>query len=152
VAVAIPAYAAVKATAVRSVQVYIFPDETVTVPIDNAGDTALRFAGTGTHLVTFTAKCSVSSPDVATRIDIDIVLDPDGPLPPRVLDPTGGGDDALCSSNGTWAFDGYSTHSLTVPTPSLGKGTHTVSIRASLYGDSTGEIGMLDDMILVVTK
>jgi hypothetical protein len=142
----IPVSAAVRASATRPGN-WMFPQGAVaTVPLTTAGATTLTFSGSGKHMITYSAECAVSSASSLAWLTIEIILDG------VALPPTAGTVDAFCSGNGTAGFDGWTTHTISVPTPTLPTGTHTLVIQASLQSGVAGDSGWLGDSSLVVTK
>jgi hypothetical protein len=128
---------------------WTFPQGIVaTVPLTPAGATSLTFTGRGKHVITYSAECAVGAPagNTITWVTVDIYLDG------VALPPTAGAWDAFCAANGTAETDGWSTHSITIPTPALLAGTHTVVVQASVEAGAAGDVGWIGDSSLIVTK
>jgi hypothetical protein len=144
----VPLNAALRASATRPGN-WTFPQGAVAaVPLTTSGSTALTFSGSGKHVITYSAECAVGAPagNASTWVTIDIYLDG------VALPPTAGTLDAFCVANGTASLDGWATHAISVPTPALPTGTHTVEIKASVQSGAAGDVGWLSDSSLVVTK
>ena len=115
---------------------------TVLVPLNAGGATTVSFSGAGKFAITYAAECAeAGSPGnwVSLQILVDGVA----------LDPTAGTSDAFCSGNSTAGFDGWATQSITVVTPALGTGGHTLQVQATDVGTAGGWLG---DSSLVVQK
>jgi hypothetical protein len=139
----IPLSAAVRASATRPGNWTFAAGTVATVPLTASGATTLTFSGSGKHMITYSAECAVSSTGLVGWLSLEILLDG------VALPPTAGDVDAFCAANETAGFDAWATHTISVPTPALPTGAHTVVIRATVIA---GESGWLGDSSLVVTK
>lgn len=117
---------------------------TVNVPLNAAGATSVTYTGSGRRTIIYSAECAHSAAGTNSWVHIAIVVDG------VELSPTGNNTaDSFCTSNGTSGLDGWVTATNSGRTASLGAGTHTVVIRASLAGAGTGSLG---DSSLLITR
>ncbi len=152
---ALPAQATVKAELSRLGN-FTFPQgASVLVPLNAGGVTELTFSGSGKHMITYTAECTVgaASGNTTTWLDIDVELIADVAVGTvQVLSPTTGTADAFCTSDGTAGSDGWTRVSISVATPALLAVTHKVRIRATIQNGAAGTSGWLGDAAILVTK
>lgn len=103
--------------------------------------------------VTFSSECAVNAPagNTAAWTDVDIVVLNVAGVVVQTLPTTVGAADAFCGSNGTAAFDGWSTHSVTaVSGGGLAAGNYRVQVRARLNGGATA--GWFGERTLLVSR
>ncbi len=113
------------------------------------------FTASGRFVVTYTAECGVvagTSTGTWLDVDIELVNVATGVITP--LPPTNGTADALCTSNGTTAYQ-WRMSSVTgiageiTPIPSA---AYYIQIRAKIQNGVAGNSGWLGDTSLVVRK
>lgn len=106
-----------------------------------------------TFIVHFAAECAVAAPagNFTGWLDVDIVVLNALEAVVQTLAPTVGAGDAFCSSNGTAAFDGWSSNAvIAVGGANLPAGNYRVQVRARLNNGATG--GWLGERTLLVTR
>lgn len=125
-AVSLSAHAVVKfsASATRA-SAWVTSNESFTVPLNDLGDTQVRFnlPAAKKVLLTFTIVCAVSGSSGTNDpfVHLDIIVNN------ATVDPTRGDRDALCSANTSAIPDAFATHTIAAAISGK-KGVNTVSI------------------------
>lgn len=117
---------------------------TLAVPLNNAGATTINFTNptAGLVAITFSAECAVSSTQVQSWANLDILVDG------GIVSPTES-DNAFCTAIAPDGVEIWSTNSITVAR-NLSAGQHSVSVNAN-FGFGSGTI-RLDDIALHVAR
>lgn len=104
-------------------------------------------------IVTFSAECAVDAPagNTTAWLDVDLeLLDAVTNAVVLTLTPSVGNMDALCSSNGTAANDGWASNSVQGLVPwNFAAGNYKVRVRARLNNGATG--GWLGERMVSVS-
>jgi hypothetical protein len=113
------------------------------VQLTSGGATAISFAGSGRHAISFSAECSVAGGSISSWGGIQIIVDG------VVRSPTGS-DDAFCTDwNGNNNHDQWVVAHYRVYTTVLAAGVHTVRVQATPnFANSI----RLDDIAILVEK
>jgi hypothetical protein len=149
-ALAVPAYATIKAHLARSGNYTFAVGTNNPVPLAAGNVLSLSFSGSGKWVITYSAECAVAAAagNSTTWMSLEIRVDGVAVAPTD----TAGNQDAFCSSNGTAGADGWTNTSITVVTPALALGPHVVEIRAAIINGAAGSSGWLGDSTILISR